>query len=409
MIMDARGSKKMLYTRKKENSKFFEALTLKNISIGLFVSVLGGFILAHGFKFWKSSATKAVEVRVDDSARVFDDSENDAILRKPAIRNSIVSNFENKDYKFFLYDKQPFCALSQVKLAPTLEVKTEELKRTRMDLVDQNIIEINRSPQFTADGNSFVYCRKYRNSIFYGLFLMKINESGTAKPYKRITTVWDCSYSLTPDGNGIVYTKMASGALNNAIYRINLDGTNETLLVNSTTGIAYSNPIILNFKNANGVVVERLYFKAGSVKYLDLNAESPRQENFPNDIPFQDQYFWKLCPQAIGSNDDDGRFLVTKNERMMFVCSSVGMNCVPMNSNLPNSFGSGNIHHAILDKDGTTVYYLQTKAVGSALTIVKNNIQGNAPQDLVTVPHLINHSFSMRPDHADGMDGSADI
>lgn len=404
----------MLYKRRKENGKKFEALTLKNISIGLAVSIVGGFIFVYCSKLLVNPAgggEVAVNPASPDNINAFDDSLNDAI-RKPAIEASIASDFDNNDYEFFIYEKEKRINfnqenynpdafwLSQVKLGPPLEFKSEELKNNRHDQInrDQKMIEYDRAPKFTADGKNVVYCRKYRASASPSLYLMKIDATGKANPLKRITVVSNCSYSLTPDGKGIVYTRRPDGAAatRTAIYRMDLDSGKEDCLV-ETGSREYTNPIIVIIKNIadpSRSPEQRVYFTFVSgvgITYRVLNdtlTPSPLRDI----ISFNTRVV-KLFPQPFDSLEGGGKFLVKISALLVLFDPTLQSYRELVNTNYV-----GTIYDAILDKDGTTIYYIYKGGYDSPRRrLIKNNIDATDPQELLDFPA---ESFSMRPKHA---------
>ena len=405
----------MLYKRPQESGKFFEFLNLKRILIGVVVSVVGGFIIIKSYKYWPAFSFSYSYTPPKDllfpSGRPLVTSNNLQILdfdgnfddgfRKAPSEASIFNDLNDSDSDFFIFERSsienrdPFWLL-QFKNS---SAKYEQLKDNFNDKIDRDdlSIEYDKSPKFTADGKSVVFCRKYVGSFTISLFLMNLDESGKGNVVKRITSVRNCFYSLTPDQKGVVYSKADAGIANQAnIYRIDLDGTNETLLARPSQGASYSNPVLFTFLNQDGddfEIVNRLFFNNSNnnvCHYLDIGtSERSEVQIFNVDERFLSNSF-KLWPPL--SDVSEPVFLATNTDSSAaYICNAQLLSCqgIGIGNNYYN-----NIKEIVLCKD-EVIYYLMDRGYLDGKVLIKNNTQNNNSQDLVE--NFIGSSFSVRP------------
>ena len=139
---------------------------------------------------------------------------------------------------------------------------------------------------------------------------MNLDESGKGTIVKRITTVKDCSFSLTSDGNHIVYSKPHLSRGDTAgIYKIDLDGKNDIELVPPTEGAVYLNPIFYHLKPYGlAETLNRVVFNHNSlVKYYDI--EDARQNGI-QDFEVDNGSSFTVWPLTVDVSEP--KFLVTR-------------------------------------------------------------------------------------------------
>lgn len=405
----------MLYKRQKEPSKFIEFFNLKNIFIGLVIAVIGGYISLRAPNF---SELHFLTADIDAPDSIFPDSDplgnagNDqtfsideidysAFLRAPVPEApSIVKDFDDVGSDFIIYMKKS--ALNSGRPEPFILYKVaaaggqnviEQLKEDNNSTLDReaNIITNEKLPQFAADGKSVVFCRRYAESNIYALYLMNLDESGKGTIVKRITTVKDCSFSLTSDGNHIVYSKPYLSRGDTAgIYKIDLDGKNDIELVPPTEGAVYLNPILLSFIPDGGdETLNRVVFNHNTlVKYYDIGV-GVVQQNGIQDFEVDTGNSFTVWPSTIGVSEP--KFMVTRRNQL-YVCLAELLYCYEVFSNANGI----NINGVALCKDDV-VYY--TEPVYPNFKLIRINLGNTAPEeiglisgDLISVkPKFIEH------------------
>ena len=398
------SSLKMRYTRPKENSKVFEFLNLKNISIALFVSMISGFIFIQSSWVRRSKLKDFhpnLPITTTDSISSFDATYDEKFRRQPA-NPTIFNNFDSKDLEFLIYESRypndrkkniPFSIL-QLKQTPYIESISESLKDNEIDSADRlDFIEYDESPKFTADGENIVFCRRYSYAARSALFIMSIDCNGKTKLLKRITSVSNCSYSFTPDGKSLVYTNYIPGSdYFKAVYKIDLDGKNETSLFPCKSGSNYSSPIFVRLGGK-----ERVYFiDKNSVYYKDLDAACASSLNIVNAKT--------ISPPAFGAASLT--FLISTYEGHIMVCNPskpITNCCYDFNSLIPGgidvnnglNYPKGSIQEAILTKDGQIIYYIDRSRNNARKVLMKANIDGKNVVELKT--NFMATSISLRP------------
>ena len=403
----------MLYKRQKEPSKFIEFFSLKNIFIGLVIAVIGGYISLRApnfseLHFWTTFIDVPGSI-IPDSDPLgnagnlqtisIDEIDYSAFLRVLVPEEpSIVKDFDDAGSDFIIYTKKS--ALNIGRPEPFILYKAaaagdqnvvEQLKEDNNTKLDReaNIITNEKFPQFTADGKSVVFCRRYAESNIDALYLMNLDESGKGTIVKRITTVKDCSFSLTSDGNHIVYSKPYLSRGDTAgIYKIDLDGKNDIELVPPTEGAVYLNPILLSFTPENGnEILHRVVFNLDTfVKYYDIE---DNQQNGIQDFEVDTGNSFTVWPLTVGVSEP--KFMVTRRNQLL-VCYAEYLCCINV---FPHPDGA-NISSVALCKDDV-IYY--TEPMHPDFKLIRNNLENTAREeiglisgDLISVkPKFIEH------------------
>lgn len=244
----------MIYKNPKRQKGFVQYLTLKVVFIILILAIFIGFIIRE---YLKPEIPDQLEY-----LPTFNESLNSDILRK----KSIVKNFDQKHLDFFIFSTKPANEKGSFYILQYdgyyySNVIVEKLKENGPDM--SSVIEYDMSPKFMPDGNSIIFCRKYKHSNRGrpALYKMDLSEDGSLTNLVRLVETNDCNYSFAPDGKSIVYSTYLG------IFSYNFSDKTKQLLYYCSS---CKYPILVNSGDS-----QRLYFREDSnyssiIKYINV-------------------------------------------------------------------------------------------------------------------------------------------